>query len=841
MKKHSFILASLAVVFAAAVGSPNLRAQCMLNSNIAGGFTSIFPAGISAAFGVVGPNANGDYLVIGNTSGPAIQSTLSLLPLPNVAGGTQQFCSTIPVTPGAMYFSYVPTAAERAGDFSAFAAQLASLDGFPFPNGIFSTDTTVWGWRVPAGESIYVSTGTGGQILTVDGNVGTVKLLSNGPFAGELSFPWVPQAMAFGQDNRLYIADPPNSRIWRMNQDGSGIELVYSKSVVPAFNFPACVLAESGLNCPSFPQGPSFKNDASGDLYFDTEFSGVYKIAGVAAPGTVTSGGAFNSALNLISAVLGPGSGEGTGFDATGDLLAVASTVDGVANQVESLAPPYTGTPTALVTGLNGPTAVALNRSTGQLLVSNTNNQQILSITGSGCAAGTAGCTGPYIGFGPSDCNLFTNCDLPAFMQFDTTGHLFVLTNTDGVGRNAKLWRVDDPAPTPTATLLAAIPASSPSTLPQAIGVAVPASSPESESIVVTGNAQTLTFSFDNNAYGVSFTIPAGFLPPGTVVTDTPADTPQAVWATEADNYSGTTIAPIDALNGDGVVHTVTLTCPAGMLTCEPPPADTYSATIFWESSQIDFCTLSPGLLKEEIGSTTWFNLEQSCANYADPGHGISGSSNDSLSRWAAVSGVPPTPAAAVTIVAPANGATYAQGEVVPANYSCSGPSVVACAGTVGNTQNIDTSLGPHTFTANALVTAGPGGSASATYSVIQNFVFVGFGPPVNNPPALNVANAGRAIPISFQVLDTNNNPISTMTMPPVSIVDVQESCANLDSLMLATLADATASGSSGFQNLGGGFYQFNWKTSSAWAGTCRQLQVNLGDGILHVADFRFK
>lgn len=832
MRKLSFILASLVVACAASIGSPSMRAQCMLNSNIAGGFTSIFPGGIT---GVVGPNLNGDYLAIGNISETPIQPILSLLPLPNVPGGTQQFCSVIPVTPTAMYFSYVPTAAERAGDFSAFANQLANVPNCNCPNGMFPANATIWGWRVPAGESIYVSTGAG-QILTVDGNVGTVKLLSNGPPNGELSFPWAPQAMAFGPDNKLYIADPGNSRIWRMNQDGSGIELVYSQSIVSVFNFPACVLvpAETGINCPSSPQGPSFKNDGTGDLYFDTGFSGVYKIPGVAAPGTVTSGGAFNSALNLISANLGPTSGQGTGFDASGDLLAVAGTGgDGVFNEVESLAPPYTGTPTALVTGLNGPTAVALNKSTGQVLVSDTNNQQILSITGSGCAAGTAGCTTLYVAFSPA------SADSPAYMQFDSTGHLFVLTEEDG--GNAKLWRVDDPAPGATATLLAPMPGSSPTTLPQAIGVAVPASSPESESIVVTGNAQTLTFSFDNNAYGVSFTIPPGFLPPGTLVTDTPADTPQAVWAAEADNYSGTTIAPIDALNGDGVVHTVTLTCPAGMQTCTPPPADTYSATIFWESSQIDFCTLSPGLLKEEIGSTTWFNLEQSCANYPDPGHGISGSSNDSMSRWAAVSGVPPTPVAAVTIVAPANGATYAQGEVVPANYSCSGTSVVACAGTVGNTQNIDTSLGPHTFNANAIVTAGPGGSASATYSVVQNFVFVGFGPPVNNPPALNLANAGRAIPISFQVFDTNNNPIPTMTMPPVSIVDVQESCSSLDSLVLATLADATASGSSGFQNLGGGFYQFNWKTSSAWAGTCRQLQVNLGDGILHVADFRFK
>lgn len=35
--------------------------------------------------------------------------------------------------------------------------------------------------------------------------------------------------------------------------------------------------------------------------------------------------------------------------------------------------------------------------------------------------------------------------------------------------------------------------------------------------------------------------------------------------------------------------------------------------------------------------------------------------------------------------------------------------------------------------------------------------------------------------------------------------------------------------------------YTYLWKTDKAWANTCRQLQIKLSDGSLHVANFEFK
>ena len=37
------------------------------------------------------------------------------------------------------------------------------------------------------------------------------------------------------------------------------------------------------------------------------------------------------------------------------------------------------------------------------------------------------------------------------------------------------------------------------------------------------------------------------------------------------------------------------------------------------------------------------------------------------------------------------------------------------------------------------------------------------------------------------------------------------------------------------------GQYNYAWKTDKAWAGTCRQLVVQLTDGTTHPTNFKFK
>jgi hypothetical protein len=50
-----------------------------------------------------------------------------------------------------------------------------------------------------------------------------------------------------------------------------------------------------------------------------------------------------------------------------------------------------------------------------------------------------------------------------------------------------------------------------------------------------------------------------------------------------------------------------------------------------------------------------------------------------------------------------------------------------------------------------------------------------------------------------------------------------------------------TAGASSLSHDPAGNQYTYVWKTEKAWAGTCRQLRLKLGDGTMHRANFMFR
>lgn len=53
---------------------------------------------------------------------------------------------------------------------------------------------------------------------------------------------------------------------------------------------------------------------------------------------------------------------------------------------------------------------------------------------------------------------------------------------------------------------------------------------------------------------------------------------------------------------------------------------------------------------------------------------------------------------------------------------------------------------------------------------------------------------------------------------------------------------EAYSIGSSGLQNLGDGYYKWNWKTAKAYAGSCKTMSLSLGEsnGATHDALFKF-
>ena len=121
-------------------------------------------------------------------------------------------------------------------------------------------------------------------------------------------------------------------------------------------------------------------------------------------------------------------------------------------------------------------------------------------------------------------------------------------------------------------------------------------------------------------------------------------------------------------------------------------------------------------------------------------------------------------------------------------------------------------------------------------------YSFQGFFSPVDNPPTVNAANAGRTIPMKYRLVDLDGSPVSSPSSF-VSFSSVKVNCGTLE----AEGADSieTYTGNSGLQYHGDGNWHFNWATSKSFAsssqGPCRVLTLKLADGSSHTANFKFK
>jgi hypothetical protein len=120
----------------------------------------------------------------------------------------------------------------------------------------------------------------------------------------------------------------------------------------------------------------------------------------------------------------------------------------------------------------------------------------------------------------------------------------------------------------------------------------------------------------------------------------------------------------------------------------------------------------------------------------------------------------------------------------------------------------------------------------TATVKVIWNFT--GFFQPVDDPPVFNVMKAERAVPVRFSLdgfqgfgIFTPGHPRSeTVACDPTQEDPLEETVPALISVLLYNPLNDR--------------YTFVWKTSGAWAETCRRLVLELDHGTTHTANFRF-
>ena len=125
-------------------------------------------------------------------------------------------------------------------------------------------------------------------------------------------------------------------------------------------------------------------------------------------------------------------------------------------------------------------------------------------------------------------------------------------------------------------------------------------------------------------------------------------------------------------------------------------------------------------------------------------------------------------------------------------------------------------------------------GAATCSYSIA--YAFGGFFQPVDNPPTLNGAKAGSAVPVKFSLRGNQGLDVFASGYP------LARAFACDSGAPFADVEETVAAGASSLAyDAGADRYQYVWKTDPGWAGPCRQLVVRLNDGSEHVANFKFK
>jgi hypothetical protein len=178
----------------------------------------------------------------------------------------------------------------------------------------------------------------------------------------------------------------------------------------------------------------------------------------------------------------------------------------------------------------------------------------------------------------------------------------------------------------------------------------------------------------------------------------------------------------------------------------------------------------------------------------------------------------------------------YLLGEHVESDYHCwdGASGIVSCEGDAEPGEAVDTSrVGPQTFSVRATDGAGHTTTESSAYSVVYDFG--GFRAPVDpSPLVFNTVKAGAAVPLRFSLDGDHGLGILDRTPSSAAVgCDAQGEHNELDT---------AAAGSSGLSyDADSDTYNYVWKTSKNWAGTCRVVRVHLDDGTTHRAWFKFR
>jgi hypothetical protein len=317
-----------------------------------------------------------------------------------------------------------------------------------------------------------------------------------------------------------------------------------------------------------------------------------------------------------------------------------------------------------------------------------------------------------------------------------------------------------------------------------------------------------------DNGSGLDATSPALF----NLVTNVPADTETANASTDsqllkdvvghevtAGPISGNKVdkkAPsVDCDDADGQWHAtdVTIACTAN---------DGGSGLADSSNASFSLSTIVPGGTETNNALTGSKSVGDAVGNSATAGP-VGGNKVDKKGPVVSCN----TPAPTFTVnQSPANvTGTATDGGSGPASQTVSKPATTSSAGSKTVSLTADDAVGNT-------------GSTTCSYSVLYGFE--GLFAPIDRPDTRNVSKAGQAIPLKWRLVDANGAPITSLTSLTVQVSSLSCTLGTTDDLIEEYAANA-----SGLQNLGDGYYQFNWKSPTSYANSCKSLKLDLGEG----------
>jgi protein involved in ribonucleotide reduction len=177
-----------------------------------------------------------------------------------------------------------------------------------------------------------------------------------------------------------------------------------------------------------------------------------------------------------------------------------------------------------------------------------------------------------------------------------------------------------------------------------------------------------------------------------------------------------------------------------------------------------------------------------------------------------------------LTLTCPANPVILNDPAAVAHWTATDGGSGVTPAGDI---TLVTSSIGSKTATVTMQDAVGNSSTDSCGYTVA--YTFAGFFAPVDRPNTMNVSKAGQAIPLKWRLTDALGRPITDVTS--VTVKTVAMNCDG--SGAVDPIEEYATASTSGLLYHGDGNYQYNWKTATSLAGTCKSISLVFGSGAI--------